>query len=142
MLHDFIKFVSEECISNDFVHYEWSDRVIQRGNQTFAVFGSIAYDVTKLKFHSDVDVSGTGKLCVPIKERYLGQFPDEGDSGILGLYIVYRRNEKRLIKKCFVPCGWVYTRELTLSNSEIKNNIIEDVIRGENVFTKKPAGWV
>lgn len=52
------------------------------------------------------------------------------------------RNEKRVISgPAFVWCGWLYTEELNLTNDEIKQNIYDDIARGENVFYPKPAGW-
>jgi len=147
MLNRFKKFASEQ--KDGFCSYEWSKRVVQRGKQTFAVFGSTAYDVSKIKFTSDCSPEcnpGNGSLCVPIKGRYLAEFPDEGRDGIMGCYIIPdRRGDKgknKLTSPSFVSCGWLYTEELELSKAEILNNIIEDVEAGENVFTTKPAGWV
>jgi hypothetical protein len=142
MLKQYIEFAKKQ--KNDgFVSYEWSDRVIVRGKQTFAVFGNVAYDVSKMKFTFDnTCVPGTGKLCVSIKGRYLAQFPDEGQSGIMGSYVLNRNGKNKVCGPTFVSCGWLHTEELGLTNAEITQNILEDVARGENVFTNKPAGWL
>jgi hypothetical protein len=140
MLNQFKKFSAEQKYDG-FCSYEWSNRVIVRGKQTFAVFGELAYDVTKQKFTVDNQLPGTGKLCVAINGKYLAQFPDEGQSGIMGMYIISRNGKKIKSEPTFVPCGWLYTSELDLTNAEIAENIIDDVIDGKNVFTTAPAGW-
>jgi len=142
MINEFKQF-AEACKDDGFVAYEWSDSIVTRGKQTFAVFGSLAYDVTKMKFNYDETCHpGTGKLCIPIKGRYLAQFPDEGQSGIMGMYIINHKGKNTKTEPSFVPCGWLYTSELKLTNNEIKQNIIDDIKQGENVYWPKPAGWV
>lgn len=141
MLKKFKTF-AEEQKNNSFVNYCWSGRVVKRGKQAFAVFGSVAYDVSKMKF--DVDEScrpGMGRLCVSINGRFLGAFPDEGNSGIMGLYIVNRRGKNVMSDPTFVRCGWVYTEELGLSADEISENITDEILEGKNVITTPPAGW-
>jgi hypothetical protein len=140
MLKKFKQFAAEQ--KDGFCSYQWSDNVIVRGKQTFAIFGDSAYDVSKMKFNYDETcVRGTGKLCVPINGKYLAQFPDEGQSGIMGMYIINRKNKNVKSNPTFVPCGWLYTEELKLSNNEIRQNIADDIMRGENVYYPKPAGW-
>jgi len=144
MLNRFRQFAAERK-DDGFCSYEWSDRIVARGFQLFAIFGDLAYDVTKLKFNYDETcVPGTGKLCVPVGGRYLAQFPDEARSGIMGMYIVHDRRKGVNVKSdpTFVPCGWLYTEELKLTNEEINQNIVEDIENGENVFYPKPAGWM
>ena len=146
MLNKF-KEHAKQCKGDGFVEYMWSDRIVKRGKQVFAIFGSTAYDVSKVKFIDPLalprDAVCSGKLCVPIKGRYLGEFPDEGQCGVMGCYIINKKGgAKRPIYPCFITCGWLHTDELKLSNEEIMDNIIEDVEAGENVFTRKPPGWV
>lgn len=142
MLNEFKKFASEQK-NNGFVEYKWSDRVVVRGKQVFAVFGHIAYDVTKMKFDFDETCHpGMGKICVPIGGKFLGSFPDEGKSGIMGMYILHRNGKNIKTNPTFVHCGWLWTEELKLTNNEIKMNIIADIENGKNVIYPKPAGWV
>jgi len=144
MRNKFIEFAKEQK-DDGFCTYEWSDRVVVRGSQVFAVFGNIAYDVTKMKFGESASgepAPGTGKLCVAIKGRYLAQFPDEGKSGIMGMYIVHYRGQNRTAGPTFVVCGWLHTEELGLTNAEITGNILDDMAEGKNVYWPKPAGWV
>lgn len=140
MLKKFIKFAAGQ--ENGFFSYEWSDRVILRGKQAFAVFGDIAYDVSKQKFTLEDQLPGAGKICVPVKGRYLAEFPDEGQSGIMGMYIITRKGKNISTGPSFVPCGWLYTKELQLKNDEIQQNIADDIEAGENVYYPKPAGWL
>lgn len=142
MIEKFKEFVDENI---EDVYVEWSEKVIKRGPQTFAIFGCIAFDVSKMKFTSPECNPGCGKLCVPINGKYLAVLPDEGRSGIMGCYVIPDKKNKGkniLSHPCFVSCGWLYTEELNLTNEEIEDNIINDVLQGENVFTNKPAGWV
>ena len=141
MLNNFKEFAKKQ--KNDgFVSYEWSTSVINRGKQTFAVFGCMAYDVSKMKFNYDKTcIPGTGKLCVSLNGRYLAQFPDEGQSGIMGLYVLDRKGKKIVSDPTFVPCGWLHAEELKLTNTEVEQNIIDDIEAGKNVFTNAPAGW-
>jgi hypothetical protein len=126
MLKQFKQFAAEQK-SDGFCSYEWSERVVVRGKQTFAIFGSLAYDVSKMKFNYDETcVPGTGKLCVSIAGRYLARFPDEGRSGIMGTFIINRKNKNVNCGPTFVPCGWLHTEELNLTNEEIKQNIFDD----------------
>lgn len=136
MLSAFRKFsASKKSIRG--VRYEWSSRVVRRGRQTFAVFGSVAYDVSKQKFSDD----GTGKLCVPIDGRYLAQFPDEGRCGVLGMYVMDFRGGRTKTDPCFVPCGWIETEELQQTDRQISENIAEEIMAGENVYFPAPPGW-
>jgi hypothetical protein len=132
----FKKFAAEQH-NDGFCAYKWSDRIVIRRKQTFAVFGDIAYDVSKMKF----DGPGTGKICVPVHGQFLAQFPDEGATGIMGCYILHHKNQNTFVGPSFVPCGWLHTEELNLTNKEIQNNIIENIAQGKNVFSNKPAGW-
>lgn len=134
------KIFASQLKNNSFLTYEWSSKVVKRGNQLFAVFGSIAYDVTKTKFTEEGCSLGDGKLCVPINGRYLAEFPDEGSSGIMGMYIITRNGRRAVLNPSFVPCGWIYTEELELNREQIRENIINDVLDGKNVFTNPPAG--
>lgn len=140
MLNKFKQFAAEQ--KNGFCEYVWSDKTVKRGKQTFAIFGNTAYDVSKMKFNYDETcVPGTGKLCVPINGKFLAEFPDEGKSGIMGMYIISRNGKKIWTEPCFVPCGWLYTEELKLTNNEILQNMIDEIDAGKNVFTNPLPGW-
>lgn len=141
MLNEFKNFIKEQK-NDDFFLYEWSTKTVKRGKQIFAIFGSIAYDVTKLKFYPKSDIKGTGRLCISIKGNYFAQFCNEGESGILGMYIISRKGKIVKVFPTFVCCSWIYTSELQLTNEEIEENIINDIAEGKNVITKKPSGWL
>jgi len=136
-----IKKIVLNSKSTNFCCYEWSDRIIKRGKQYFAIFGDIAYDVTKLKYTVDNAPRGTGRICIPIKGQYFAQLPDEGRGGILGAYVL-KRNGKTKICYSFMNCGWLYTEELKLINREIETNLVIDILNGDNVLTKKPTGRI
>lgn len=142
MLNKFKKFASEQ--KPGFCDYEWSSRIVVRRRQTFAIFGDFAYDVSRQSFEG-LDGPGThrgeGKICVPVNGRYFLESPDEGSTGIMGCYVLHRRGKTIITDPSFVPCGWLYTSEINLTNNEIFQNMIDEIADGENVFTQKPAGW-
>jgi hypothetical protein len=38
--------------------------------------------------------------------------------------------------------GWLHTNELaSMSSDEIRANLEREIMAGENVLTRKPAGW-
>jgi len=144
MLRRFKEFAAMQK-SDGFIEFEWSDRVVKRGAQVFAVFGHIAYDVTKMRFETpagdDPGHRGCGRICVPIDGRYFAGFPDEGTCGVMGCYIVNRKGVNQFVGPAFVTCGWLHTKELELTNQQIAENIVEDIEAGKNVYFSKPAGW-
>jgi hypothetical protein len=72
------------------------------------------------------------------KGKLMAQWPEEGRGGLL--YLIYIKGKKRWVAT-YVSCGWIYTEELKLSNKEIWNNIVEDVVDGKNVWTRPLPGW-
>jgi hypothetical protein len=132
--------------------------IIKRGPQTFIIDGNIAYDITPIKIVVDDEYDRNhGATCcwtpVIIGGKCFYSAPDEGRSGILTYYEIW--DSPRLIRcpyenfppgqyksLIWISYGWLNTRELEMSNSEIEDILVSEVLSGENVFTKKPAGWV
>jgi hypothetical protein len=123
---------------------DWSDRIVQRGQQRFAVFGPTAY---KLYGFDRVEDEGTIFEYQPviIGGRMFRADPEEGAGGMLYLMrCLQRKNKANPSPKWMgylAECGWLRTDELGLSNEEIMENIAAEIDRGENAITKKPAGW-
>lgn len=125
--------------------YDWSDWIVNRGNEKFAIFGSIA---RKLLPFSRVEDGGS--ICeympVIVDGRMLYRVPQEGASGVLYLVRMLQRKGKPIDNPKWyasytTACGWVYTEELNLGNEEIARNIADEIRQGENVLTIPPAGW-
>lgn len=126
-----------------FISYYWSDRLVQRGMQTFAVFGSAAYEVIRF---TDADDEGTRYEYLPmlVNGRMLLEAPDEGRTGVIYLMRrTHRRGEPNPTgwMTTSLSAGWLHTRELDMNNDAIMDNIADDISRGENVLIRKPAGW-
>lgn len=127
------------------VDYEWSTAIVERNGQPFAVFGSRAMQL--LEF-SEVD-TGTHRFeYVPmiVEGRMLEQQPHEGRSGIAYLMRCTRFNGKELDNDkwtvTYLPTGWIYTRELELSNAEILRNIADEDEDGHPWITGGRPGYV
>lgn len=125
-----------------FLSCSWSDRIVSRGKQRFAVFGDIAYEL--LPFES-AEEKGTRFEYYPVilDGRMFRMDPDEGRGGMLYiLHMTSRRGEPTdRWSTSFLQTGWLYVQELELSNEEILENIAEEIQAGENVLTRKPQGW-
>ena len=127
------------------VDYEWSTAIVERRGEFFAVFGSRALQL--LEF-SEID-TGTDRFeYVPmiVEGRMLEQQPHEGRSGIAYLMRCTRSKGKELDDGkwivTYLPTGWIYTRELELSNAEILHNIAEETDEGHPWITGGRPGYV
>lgn len=130
-----------------FVTYAWSDRIVQRGPQMFAIFGSMAREL--LRFSESGDERAKYEYVpVIVGGRMLEECPDEGRSGMLYLLrCVWRAapHNRGLIGvwSCtYMNTGWLHTEELALTNGEIEDRLVEEIMDGKNVLATQPAGWV
>lgn len=135
-----------EAQSSRGIEYAWSDRLVERQDQVFAVFGSTAREL--LRFDSlDVEDNGAAHfdyLPVVIDGRMMEECPDEGRSGMLYLMrCTKRRGQPRAGSwmTCYIGTGWLHTSELELTNQQITEHLVTEIEAGENVITNKPAGW-
>lgn len=121
-----------ESSCNDFVSYNESSKIILRKKEQFAVFDSIAYKLNR--FHNEECLM----LPVILKGKIWGEFPDEGRSGLLHVFL----NQHRKRWSCsFISCGWLHTEELELTNQEIISKIADEIDGGANALTTPPPGW-
>ena len=127
------EILEEKQTCRDYVSYEESSQIVKRKKEQFALFGTIAY---KLNRFNNEDCS---MLPVILKGKIWGEFPDEGRSGVLHVYYIKGR---RRWGCGFIPCGWLHTEELELTDKEIALNIAKEIIAGENVITTPPPGWI
>lgn len=123
--------------SPDFLALEMSDRIVRRGPQVFAVFGTVARELAE---YSTVDAEGRLMAARPafIDGRAVAQLPDEGRDGVLHYLYSHRRS---CWTTAFIHTGWLWGRELEMTNEEIVNRISDDIDRGANVIFPKPPGW-
>jgi hypothetical protein len=133
-----------ESDKSGFCDYLRSERIVRRGEQTFAVFGHIAREL--LSFSDAEDERGRYEYLPAIVDgQMIEQAPDEGSSGMLYLMRCTHRRGKPYPGKwtcAYLGRGWLRADELNLSNGEIADRIVDEIERGENVVTSKPAGWV
>lgn len=127
-----------------FLSYEWSQGIVLRGDRRFAAFDVIAMEV--LDAHSVTgDAVSFDDVPVLIDGKMLLQSPDEGNIGILYLRRITMLKGKPQSGEwypCYVNTGWLWTKELGLSNEEIRSNIEDEIAQGRNVFSNPPPGWV
>lgn len=129
-----------------FLTYTWSDRIVERGAQRFAVFDSVARELLEESELILEDGKGSRFEYVPllVDGRMLERVPDEGRSGIAYL--------ARTTQLRGVPCdgkwnvdyvhtGWLHTHELSLSNQQIGEIIAEEVDRGLDPLGTALPGW-
>lgn len=113
--------------------------------ELFAVFGSTAYklmDKTVVDSESDTVVEYVPAVC---DGHLVGEFPDEGRSGVLHIVRIPRRrgvDQPDASWQCiYVSAGWIHTHELNKSNSEILENIEDEIDAGMTPLTGGRAGW-
>jgi len=128
---------------NSWISFE-KGNLVERNNELFALYHGAAYKL----FTGEIPTE-KGRLDklyffpVVFGNECIGQFPDEGSSGILHLqFSRIRKNHKWNIFTSAIHAGWLNESELKLSNYEISTNIIDEINAGENVLYPKPVGWV
>lgn len=135
--------VAASAIPDESVDYAWSDRIVQRGVQTFAVFGPTARELLAFTAAGDAWMQFE-YVPVLVDGRMLELRPDEGRGG--ALYLMRRTHLRGAAVSdawttTYIHTGWLYTSELDMSRDEIEERIADEIDRGENVFTYRPAGW-
>lgn len=123
--------------SRGFLTISGSDRIVERGPQRFAVFGPVAHELAEW---STTDAEGRILAARPaiVDGRAWLEAPDEGRPGLMH-YLYVAKHEAWTVS--FLHTGWLWARELELSNAEIAGRIEDDVARGDNVRVPKPPGW-
>lgn len=135
-----------DAVSSRGIEYAWSDRLVERNGQMFAVFGGTARELLRFANLDDEDNGGAhfDYLPVVVNGRMLEECPDEGNSGVLYLMrCTKRRGQLRAGSwmACYMGMGWLHTSELELTNEQITEHLVTEIEDGQNVLTQKPAGW-
>lgn len=128
-----------------FLEYTWSDRIIERGQQVFAVFGRIAREAM-LEPELEDDMHGSRFEYAPmiVDGKMLERCPDEGSSGLAHLMRCTRSRGRDVDERWFVTylqTGWLYTKEIGMSNAEIAERIGEEIDLGAAHITGGRPGW-
>lgn len=136
------RLIEKKLASHDtldgFVTYEQSERIHTRNSgQVFAVFGIYAYEL----FHQQIDDDEITAEYLPvvIDGKSFGEFPEEGRSGVLHLFRISKYGGN--IVECpewqasYISCGWLRTKELELSATEIIENITDEIDAGATHLT-------
>lgn len=123
--------------SRGFLTLELSDRIVGRGDQVFAVFGAVARELAEYR---TVDAERRPMAARPalVDGQAVAQLPDEGRDGVL--HFLYSHSLGRWTT-AFIHTGWLWTRELEMTNEEIVDRISDEIDRGANVLLPKPPGW-
>lgn len=137
----FVDAIDTDC---KYTHYATSDSIVKHSHydQTFAIFGTTAYEINILKGIDGEEDEGFLSIPLLVGGKIIEQSCDEGSSRIMVTYRIKDRRTKQLRwHVSFHPRGWIYTSELELSREEIMDNIIREVDACKNVFTSPPPGW-
>ena len=130
---------------NGWIDYEWSENIVERGPQRFAIFGHRAFELLRFDLIDDGE-NHIEYQPMLVEGRMLLQSPDEGREGMAYLMRVNRAHGKTVDRPSwsviYIPTGWLYTRELTLSNAEIDDNISEEIDEGAPHVTGARPGYV
>ncbi|MDQ2077464.1 hypothetical protein [Marinimicrobium sp. ABcell2] len=115
---------------NGFLYFAWSDRIVERGSQQFAIFGSMAREL--LPFAEVNDEKGRGEyIPLVVEGRMLIREPDEGQSGVAYLYRdTPIGGEPSQWQAIWPSLGWLWTSELEMGNQEISERIAEEIDQG------------
>lgn len=129
--------------TNDWVQYDWSDRLHTRGADQFAIFGKTAYHLRLPPVIEDQSATFE-YIPVIIDGRVFREYPEEGRVGMLYLMRCTRRKGVSVEGPwiaAFLAARWLHTSELEQSNAEIAEHIAAEIDAGENVLTRKLPGW-
>lgn len=133
--------------NDDVVEYQWSEKIVQRDCQFFAIFGTAAnellrgndqnFDHITLK---DQQLEGVAEyIPIIIDGKCFKMNPDEGSSGIAYLMRVLKRRGKILENPewitTFIPTVFLWTEELEMTNEEILENIAQEIDHGLTPLT-------
>ena len=124
--------------------YEWSTAIVERNGQQFAVLGHIARELLAFTEASD-EKARFEYVPMLVDGNMLARLPHEGRSGLAYLmrctHSQGREVERPQWSVVYIETGWLYTRELELSNDEIMDNIAAEVDAGEPRVTGGRPGW-
>lgn len=110
------------------------------GKQYFAIDGNIATGLAVME-------NDDGNFWLPaiLGGAVYSSYPDEGHGGIAHLCFLKTRNGKEINRwlVVWIDAGWLNKDEFeNLTPAEISDVLVDEILAGENVITKKPVGWV
>lgn len=123
------KALEAQAKTRGFLSVDWSDKQVRRGDQQFAVFRGVAYDVTPFKV-DDESGAATYEPIVADDGRLIRQSPDEGRDGVLMHVHTTRRRDQEVDhhRATFISRPWIRTHELEQSNQQIAENIAKEAV--------------
>jgi hypothetical protein len=134
-----IEVRSADCVDDDWVSYQHGSELNTKGTQAFVSFGgTIAYEV----FTKRIDIDGTIlEVCPAVTKdgNFVRQVPDEGRAGVLHLLRLLSQGgvmvEDPAWTADFMRTGWLYTKELDMTPSEIAGRIAAEIDAGGTPLT-------
>ena len=129
---------SAAAVSDDEATYTWSSRLVQRGSQLFAVFGSQAYELHRAARIEDPQSGGVFEyLPLLIDGRTLLEQSDYSSGIATFMRCVQLRGEPYdgAWMVTYLNTGWIRTDELQMTNAQISERIADEIDRGANHIT-------
>lgn len=131
-----------------FVDIDRSGVLHRRDNELFAVFGTTAYKLLNTTL-SDERAEFEYVPAI-INGALVGEFPEEGHSGVLHLMrCLWRKNSDGSLKPgypskwsgTYLSGGWLRTEELCMTNADVLQNIADEIDDGATHLTGGRPGW-
>ncbi|MDC8446087.1 MAG: hypothetical protein LV471_09215 [Nitrosomonas sp.] len=130
-------YLKDEIVTGGFIECSWSDQIVDRSQQKFAVFDKWAYELFRDEVLSDSHRE-FHYLPVIVDGRMFRIDPEEGRGGLLYLTRCTKRNgaEYNGNWHCItISTGYIYTEELTMTNQQIMDNIADEIDAGATHLT-------
>ncbi|AXV99233.1 hypothetical protein CJO80_27145 (plasmid) [Ralstonia solanacearum] len=129
--------------ADGFERYAFSDRLVAKGRQLFAVFGCVAREILTMPSVEDAG-NAFDYLPVVVSGKVVEQCPEEGRSGLLMLMRCRRAHgrvcDRPLWMTTYVPTGWLWASELELPPDRVMQKIIDEAQRGGRALTGGQCG--
>ena len=114
-------------------------RNYQKTKQKFAIFGTTAVEILKIKYTADAIGSpitrGDGFFTVKHAEKYYF-YENAHESRVLS-YTIFTvpRTMERVRRLMWLPAQWIYTEEMDIPTTELNDKIMEEL---EENFSTHP----
>lgn len=117
--------------------YQWTEKLVKRGTQIFAVFPFDAREVITGVLSDDNGLAFEYRPMV-VDGKMVIELPDEGRCGVA--HLIRRIGKDGTISPwhvSYISCGWLRIDELQLPARQIAENIANEIDAGASCLTGK-----